>query len=61
MRLVARRGALARACGAADFDALSKAMDEAAAKVHGHYRRLIEEPAQQARARLPAGEEPDSC
>ncbi len=55
----ALHAALARTCGAADFNALTGAMDETAANVSGHYRRLIEEPAEQARARLPAGEEPE--
>ena len=47
------KAALARACGMEEFGSLRRAMDEAAGTAHGHFRTLIEEPAEQARARLP--------
>jgi glutamate-ammonia-ligase adenylyltransferase len=52
----AMKAALARACGMAEFDSLVAAADTAAEKVREQFQILVELPAGQARARLPAGE-----
>jgi glutamate-ammonia-ligase adenylyltransferase len=50
------KAALARACGMAEFDSLVAAADAAADSVREQFQLLVERPAGQARARLPAGE-----
>jgi glutamate-ammonia-ligase adenylyltransferase len=49
--------ALARAATQPDFEALTAAMEEAYGRVSEFYRRIVDDPANEARKRLPASEE----
>ncbi|MEN8196268.1 MAG: bifunctional [glutamine synthetase] adenylyltransferase/[glutamine synthetase]-adenylyl-L-tyrosine phosphorylase, partial [Pseudomonadota bacterium] len=49
--------ALARAATRPDFEALTAAMEEAYGWVYDLYRRIVDDPAEEVRKRLPTGEE----
>jgi len=51
------KAALARIAEQPDFETLKAAMEEAGGRVSELYRRLVDEPAEEARKRLPASEE----
>jgi glutamate-ammonia-ligase adenylyltransferase len=51
------KAALARAATQPDFETLKATMEEAYGRVSGLYRHIIGDPAEEARKRLPAGEE----